>query len=674
MIKKFIFFVLSISLVSQSVFAKPLGDMINDLFFDAEPSLEVPTDFISSGLTDGVWTKPKVGYSFQFTNYPGDPDQYLRREKLNLTLAIPVNLVENLPARLGPQLTAEFIRPFPKESIPKTAKTFVTKPPYLPHQVPHNHENADRVLKPGEYYAFTASMAFQITPSTASATGLNFLNAKMGVSAHIRYVVKGDFKVEVYRLADSKVKVIASSLRSRRVGAGIKARFVPDVEVFGFSLLDNLVNNKIEATLMDWNIFDNEKGNVFSVSYIYDLKTDEGKLAYDSLMDPRQWKQPTFKFQKFVKAQLEPTERTFWLADISTSRGYAEENVPGVEHVDHSELKFEKDTQGIRFDVKLADSDSRRHYAEIDYSFQPEAGGDVEHYRIANLEVDKDYQILFNLREAEVRREATAVFDLNDSQQIVGFRELHFFYRREDAKLKETKFQAEASAIIGQMRKMLPGGGEYTKDIRRLNDLIKPAYQNKEGSFVQMEMTLSPEAVLMAQSLTREDISAVVDGFIDFAAPKVASSQRELRYYYGDLELFRALDNMKDKGGHQVYFSNLKRRKIKENLMFAFQRVISPEQNEAQWEAFKSLQSQVVFRDFGAAILVRLLDRAARKQGKHLRDFIYFNVVVKVKDENEKQIHIGHYSRPAATKALITKKDRVMNRSYSPVHFKGHLN
>ncbi len=641
------------------------SELFTDLFYDSSPKLEIPADFIKNKLQDGVWKRPELGYAFQFRNHPDDPDRFIRLETLNLTLVIPANPIAQVPVQLGPRFSAEFIRPFDKEN-PLTAlkKSVTTSPPYGPSKVPYSYENALK-LKKEDYFSFTASLAFQIAPSTAHATGIDFV----GNQAFIRYILSGDFKVEVYRLSESKVKVIASSLRSKTLGAGAKLRFVPDIEVFGFSLLDNLVNKKISADLIDWTLYEKNKGHLFSVSYIYDLSEEAGQKAYDALMDPRKWKKPTLQFNKKVAGKLNPIESSFWLADVSLSQELAETNTPGVVHVDNSQLGYEQTSKGIRFDVLLADKNKRRHFIEADYSYQPVSHLQPQNYRIANFKVEDDYQFLFNVAESKVSRETTLVFDSNASLQISNFHELHFLYRREDNKLKESSFQNEASMIIGEMRKMLPAE-LYGTDLNRLNEILNPAYTQKLDSWVQMEMTYSPLALGVVQQLSYDEISGVIDAFMDSAVPLIVSNKKNERFVYGNLELFPTIDNLKNTGDPKKFFNDSRIRRIKESLYLAFQRTNSFQQNENQWEIFKDLQSNLIFRDFGSAFLVRLLAYGAKKNPKlTLRDLVYFRARVKVKNENEKLIHIGNHMRSEATIALLTQKDRVMNRSYNTFHF-----
>ncbi len=179
-----------------------------------------------------------------------------------------------------------------------------------------------------------------------------------------------------------------------------------------------------------------------------------------------------------------------------------------------------------------------------------------------------------------------------------------------------------------------------------------------------------PLALGVVQQLSFDEISGVIDTFMSYAVPLIVSNKKSERFFYGNLELFPTIDRLKTSGDPKKYFNDAKIRQIKESLYLAFQRTKSAQQNEIQWEIFKDLQRNLIFRDFGSAFLVRLLAYGAKKNPKlTLRDLVYFRARVKVKNENEKLIHIGNHMRSDATVALLTQKDRVMNRSYNTFHF-----
>ncbi len=642
-------------------------DMFSDLFFDNSPKLEIPADFINSKLEDGVWSRPELGYAFQFKNHPTDPQKYIRLESLNLTLAIPAVPSSGLPVQLGPKLTAEFIRPFDKVDPIRTAKDFIlTSPPYGPQKVPYNYQNALN-LKPNDYFSFTANMALQIAPSTAHITGVDFI----GDLAFIRYIIFGDFKVEVYRLSNNKVKVIASNLKSKLLGAGANLRFIPDIEVFGFSLLDNYVNNKIKTNIIDWTLFEKSKSNLFSIAYVYDLNTVAGQKAYDSLMNPVNWKKPILLFNSRNIDGNKPTETSLWLADTSVSQDFVEKKIAGVLSLDNSKMDYEQKSKGIRFDLLIADHNHRRHFLEMDYVLDQTSNLNPQpnSYRIATFRLDQDYQFLFKVSEASLNRETTVIFNTDHNLQITNFMDLHYLYRREDKKLKENNIQKEASSIIGEMRKMLPPELLAT-ELNQLHELLKPAYTAKTESWVQMELSFNPQAFGVLQNLSYLDISNTVDRFLNPIIPLITSDKKHERLSYGHLELFSTFDQLRKTGDPKLFFSAAKLRALKASLHDILLKTNTGFEKELQWDRYKQLENNIIFRDFGSALIIRLLALAVKKEPNlWLRDLVYFKARVKTKNNNEKLIHIGNYSRSETILDLLMQKDRVMNRSYNPFHF-----
>ena len=212
-------------------------------------------------------------------------------------------------------------------------------------------------------------MAFELSASTAQLKGIAF----MGLNAN--YIISGDFKVDVYRLSGSKVKVVASSLRQKSVGFGAEAKTVPDIEVFGFGLANQLLNNQLRVQVMDWEIYQRDKGNLFSVSYTYDLAEQEGRESYNQLMSLNHWKNINLNVTNIRGRSEQLRSRNFWVADLSYSRLYAHEDFPGVVQHNESELDFVTRSSGIEFDIRLANRNRQRNFMEIDYQIRkgPEA-------------------------------------------------------------------------------------------------------------------------------------------------------------------------------------------------------------------------------------------------------------------------------------------------------------
>lgn len=655
--------IMSFCINSHAGLLDTLGDLVTNN--KAKISIKVPVDDLAKEANADKWLKPSLGYEFQFMNYPGDPSKYLRKETLNLRLRIPLALQDSLPMSMGPSLKSQFIRPFEKGDLKKIGEDFISDArPYLPTQAPHTPKKA-LALTEGDYYSFVTNMSFRLSPGTAMLQGIAF------AGAHASYIVSGDFKIDVYRLAGTKVKVVASSLRQKSVGFHAQAKLVPDIEVFAIDKIDKIINKQLEVRLMDWNFYQKTIGNLFSVSYTYDLSEEhpEARRAYNHLCNSLTWKRPKLVITNPKVHDPEANERQFWLANIESSRDATLLENTGVHFNDESEMDYIQTSQGVKFDLVLAGLNHQKHFMEIDYNLRKTPMSPIDRYRIASLTLKRDGNFAFKLREYKTTRTATVIFGLDEETKIKSFDEITLSYERSDSKLTLGKGGIfaidERPAIRGQLRKMLPESLHYWED--EMKKKFNP--QVNEGSFILMEINYSPEALGLMTTLNPIEIGFVVDAFVDQAIEKLSSGNTLDHKYFGVLEL---ADALKSNGGKvENFFSEQKLNPIKEGLSFIFapNHDKDPNLDEKRWDRFEKLKSNIVFRDFGSAFLVRMLELAALKNGRNVEDFINFRMRYKSESKPEASIVVGDFVRPEYTQALLRDRNRVLNREYNPAHF-----
>ena len=117
------------------------------------------------------------------------------------------------------------------------------------------------------------------------------------------------------------------------------------------------------------------------------------------------------------------------------------------------------------------------------------------------------------------------------------------------------------------------------------------------------------------------------------------------------------------------FFSEKKTGNLKKILHYVFHPATNQEMLEKQWVYFRSLKNSMIFRDLGAGIMLRLLERAGDKNKIPFNDLLKFQVEYKADGEDRIFFSAGNYVRPEYTKALLRDRDRVLNRRYNPWHF-----
>lgn len=311
---------------------------------------------------------------------------------------------------------------------------------------------------------------------------------------------------------------------------------------------------------------------------------------------------------------------------------------------------------------------------EIDYRYKPSPSAPDENFRIASMEVNKDYQfgVLTNFREADSRREVHVIFGLDEEEKIASFDEIFFNFRRSDKSLTSGQGllgRNEPEYLVGQLRKMLPPSqfGLYLPQFLRI---LSPGIG--KGVFTSMELIFKPESLKLLQGLSPAEISEEVDSMTAELIEKLKSRHFVDYVWFGDLEMRGAVDQARNnQGGVEAFFSDRKMNKIKTSLSRAFSPNENPDFYESQWAAFKELRNSVVFRDLGSGYLVRLLEKAVHKNGNrpHILDLFYLRITVRAEGQPTRLVHAGQYQRPEYTEALIERRDRILNRNYSLQHF-----
>lgn len=623
---------------------------------DLEDGIKVPLDKLEDNIGVFKWISPSIGYGYQFMNYPGDPSRYLRREAFKVRLYVESDSGSgNIIA--GPKVQSQFIRPFEKTDLIQMGKDFISDAkPYHVDQIPHSALKA-KALKTGDYYSFLAQLALQLKATTAAAQGIDFMGLQY------KYFVSGDFKIELYRLKDAKVKVILSSLRQRSHSIHGKMKIIPDVDVFGVDEADDALEDLLEVELMDWTFYKHTKGNMFSISYTYDLDTKEGAEAFEALFDSVKWKKKKFSFKA---SQGSDSIKKDWVANTKPSEEAA---IAGTGVVLNSEslLDYIQTGTGLKFDLKVFKINEQRHFMELDYRLRKTPKAPFERFRIGSLAIAKSSQFLFKfLQEFEMSRNAMTIFSLNKNSNIDSFEDFSYRYERTDKKLTTGKGflgYDERPSIVGQMRRMLPEA--LHSKVQDFVNIYKP--KNKESAYVSMTMSLNPHSLFLMQELTGREIDFVIDDFINNLSAKLDSKKKIDHRYYGLLEIKASL---KSHGGSaKSFFSKAKMKRIKQGLKYILTKPKNAQLFEKQWQVYKDLRKNMIFRDIGSALIVRLLQFAASKDDDGMSGLYHFRLRYKSKSSNEHIIEFGDYRRPAYTKALIQDRDRVLNREYNPLHF-----
>lgn len=617
------------------------------------------------------WTRVEGDYRIQISPNQ-DRNSYSRREQFDFRFQLQDAINTRMGAGGRTSITAEFIRQFPSQSAALSIAG--ESRPYKPTQAPHSAKKA-LALKSGDYYSAEMRAAFEINATTAELNGLAF----GGLEA--KYIVSGDFKLEVYRRKGSKVFVRASSLKEKSTRVRLFAESRYEFDVFGFDPANNFLDSRLNVTLFELDLYNRGSGKLFTVEYEYDLSSAKARQAYEKLMNPKQWKWTDLAVINPARAGRSETVRKILTGKIEASDNLSRQGNAGVRRDSQSETDFTRDTSGLRLNLLAGSTRRTRNYLEQDFQFQlGEERSDYQRYKIATLSLNRKYDILLGWRERDLLKEATIIFELDRQREIAGFEELSFTYQRSDVRLKSSSCpllnlsdrvqlfnfcQNELPAIFGQFRKMLPESWHARLD---LENIFAPVVGRP--TFLDLDLVFSPKALEVMQLLNRSEIEQELIAFTD----RVRETTRnpENKFYYGELEYAAALrQNSNDGGANEEAFYRRHIADIVDGLELVLTRTKDKRVILGQWQELVRLQNNPLFRELGSGMMVRLLERAARKPGTpSFASLVYFNVQLNARGLEPVSRKVGDYERPDYMALLIRTRNSLLNRTFDPVYFK----
>jgi hypothetical protein len=475
------------------------------------------------------------------------------------------------------------------------------------------------------------------------------------------------------------VFVRASSLREKASRARLFAEAQYDFDVFGFDPADDFLEKQINVTMFELDLHNRSKGKLFTVEYEYDLSNAKARAAYDQLMNPTRWKWTDLAVINPIRAGNNQSVLRVLKGKIEASDALARSSNQGVVSNSQSETDFVRNTSGLSVNLLAGRTRRSRNYLEQDFQFQlGEDRSGYQRFKIATLSLYRKYDILVGWRERDILKEANIIFEIDKNFDITGFEQLSFTYQRSDIRLKSSSCpllnlsdrvqlfnfcQNELPAIFGQFRKMMPESWHNRID---LSELFAPAVGRP--TFLDLDLIFSPQALQVMQRLTANEIEQELEIFTGLVREKIESTDQKL--YYGELEFTRLLNQTKDESRSvdQFYQKNIS--KIRDSLMF----ILTPTKDKrvllGQWRGLIKLQNNLMFRDLGSGILVRLLERATRKPGTpRFSDLVYFTVQLNAKGLPPVSKKVGDYERPEYTSLLIRTRNSLLNRSFDPSYF-----
>lgn len=244
----------------------------------AEMDISANIRLLDLDVAEGVGISSKYKYEVE-PSYMAKHHTRIDRWKMKTEIR-PGDIIKDsieLPIYLNIDKGAEinFVRQFPSK------KEAIKAIPYSLNKLPTNAKRALK-LNVGDFVSIPTTMSVAVGASIGNAADILRANA----GAYI--VFSGKFLVHVFRMKDDKVRVRLIAQRNQTYGANAGAKI--DFDIFGISVIDRQIKRWIELDIAKLGA-SKGKGHQLIIDYIFDLKDEKARGAYNSILGS------TFKFK-----------------------------------------------------------------------------------------------------------------------------------------------------------------------------------------------------------------------------------------------------------------------------------------------------------------------------------------------------------------------------------------
>lgn len=365
-------------------FLKPaeINERIREEYADLD--IQFSVDLLDVDLFEGLGISSRYRYEVEpsyLANYYTRVDKW--EMKTNLSPGDLIKDAIDFPIflNINKDSNVYFVRQF------KSKKQALLARPYAFNKLPITASRALEKLVPGDFVSIPADMSVTVGASSGFLDQIDGINAK----AKVYYVLNGKFLIHVFRMKNDKVRVKLIAQKSS--GAGIDTEFGGDIEIFGVSVLDHQIEKIFDLDFLEagWS---KGKGTQFLIDYIFDLKDEKARKAYDQILSSTYKFKDIAIFQEFIKERelevrlLSSYELADELAtaDLLSPERRVERVFKGTNDYkyDRTKLKlglllasFKKDVSYTENLISYEEEDGKRHfyYYPIHLKYKRKKGG-----------------------------------------------------------------------------------------------------------------------------------------------------------------------------------------------------------------------------------------------------------------------------------------------------------
>lgn len=251
----------------------------------ANLDIKASADLADLELVSGLNIASKYRYEVE-ASYQ---DQYYTRVdkwdvKANINVGDVVNNFVELPFSfsVNKENSFFFVRQF------KSKKEAIKALPYTPLKLPLTADLALKNLEAGDFVSMPANLNIAVSARANTAVVAPVV---LSANAGVYYVLSGEFIVQVFKIDETHVRL--KMISKRGYDSGVNAGAGLSFQLFGIRVLDKQIDRLFERDLVQLGYVINP-GAQFIIDYVFDLKDQETKDAYNQIL------KTTLKFKDLV--------------------------------------------------------------------------------------------------------------------------------------------------------------------------------------------------------------------------------------------------------------------------------------------------------------------------------------------------------------------------------------
>lgn len=604
---------------------KKIRDEIADL------DISFSADLGDFDLVNGINISTKYRYEVEASYM----DQYYTRiDKWDLKAAVDVgDMIDNFvdtpfSFSIDRKNSFFFVRQF------KNKKEAVTSLPYTPKRLPLSADLALKNLSVGDFVSMPATLNVAASAGVSTSTAGSVV---LDAGANIYWIVSGEFIVQVFKVDETHVRLKLMSRRGYSRGtnaeAGISFKF------FGVKVLDKQIDRLVEQDLVELGYGINP-GSQFIVDYVFDLKNDEAKDAYDQILKSTLKFKDVIVMNKFDGADLkEKLISSYEKADkIFEADKKRDPKDRRVSRIFKGFNNYKAETKHLKLALLVTSFKKDNTYTENKVTYIDKNENNLEflyptYSKYMQTKTDKWF---LDLKDQSFQNNYGLIPRLNSEDTKKKNPDFGLTFERKDKFFRGSEQKAIQKFLIGQ----IPAQFSEKFDLPEWKDGKK-----KIDTRIYFQLVLKAQGFKYLESYSKEELRKLLIAY-------TVKKKKE-----------HALDNSDSTLGKLkdfLFINRFIKEERLENLADDIYTILKNKENDSEimTRRLVKLNEHGVFNKIGVGFLISLLPQ------EKLEELIYFKIEMTGKELGAVDFEYGKLNYRALYKELAQAQSRISNREY----------